>query len=377
MTDTANAITILLPSPVVVAKTLPIIQSRNIEESTWGGSAGNCLMTPRISPDGTALIIERERTWDQNIAVDWQVIEFDLPNNNLIISEESTISSSNTYKQLATTPAYGLPFVDIRGAGAWLSDISWYMTSIHLNATPGNSLNIPTGIACGGKQPVGTRVRYYIVPVEAFADPNALGSYNHYGWVDSWVQSNEMFNTSYNIPASATVKNMFSVVTACSVDSADSRNIPNWFTIPNSLNGTTDAILSQYNPKKIRALGTTIYQSKEVALHGQTTLNAGVKSLTVTLSKPVIINDSVVLLNAPFNNYAETDSYGEEFGDFCVTGALVNRGDGIANSIIFRRGISDGSVASRISWTILDISKSPIVQNNRDYFYRQRRIACI
>ncbi len=357
--STLNSMSIILAGNAPPARSFAIIQSRNNGDSTYGGSAGNCFITAYISTDGTQLILDRVRNWDQAMRVDWDVY---VMSADCVVSGEITLTrntpdtwlGAGVWKDVVSTSIlagsqyYKFRILDIRGSG-FGSNVSEYSIVSWDIVADGTC---PIYHSC----PAGTVLRYQFVK-DALADDGGLSVAG--SWGDLWKSDPRALMYSYGNNA-----NKMSLFIGCSM--AKNGNEPMHF--PQYVFGATDLRFDQYidagSSLGQPTVGWTQGGQIDAAYHGYVDLLGSETSKDITLTAAVRIVGNFAVVNGPFFSFGSVNTYSEEFGDFAFTAQLVDRGDGYSNVVRLKRGTSGGNIPAKVSWSVVNLSGEGIVPVN-------------
>lgn len=360
MVPTSNSLDVTLPSAVVVGNSFILLQSRNIGDSTYGGSAGNCLFTAKFL-NTTTVRIERVRSWDQQMSIDWEVVELTIPVPSVEVTLTSGVDCNTGLIDNSTVPFDGnIPFYDIRGNN-WASSMKEWLVSVNvINKEVVIRHNCPTGTILKLFMPKLFPNNMCAIPRDD-SNNNVSDSISVFGY-GSPITEKQLWG-------------WFTVRPASTAPNAEPNHIKSGYFEVIGTDGYFKA--SSYQPFSFQASSVFFLFLKEIALHGVEVFTGAQTTKTVALQSAVKINGNMSIINSPFFSWASVDTYSEEFGDMTFTSRLNDRGDGLADTVTISRGTSGSGVPATVSWSVLNVNDESVIPVTFvfDYYYRQRRMA--
>ncbi len=283
----------------------PLLHSRNDNESTYLGSAGNFLFTPTIPRSGNSFRVERTQTNQQVMWVYYQLIIFDTP---IVTSEEIMVGGYQTsWSQVISSQDFSRIYLE--GAYSGASNIAQLYAY-------NDSYN------CLTNAPINTKATIYSVPFSGdlelylswqlnqksqemhYSGENAFCLNNFSASEGATLNGRDIFTTRYDSSAKKLI-----------VSSHNNTPQNGETMLSGSLQTTMDAYTVQY-----------------------VTLILTTSSYTYPLPKAVADEQTLIVATGPNHSYGKVDTWEEEHGDFSVTFTPILNGNGEITTLLVERG---------------------------------------
>lgn len=342
-------------------KTLVFVAVSNLpNESTFGASMGNVLVTPIAHPTGSFVNLIRDFNYQQSIIVTVDIFEYTAASSISIERKDLILNNPSQKTTALLSNGWGpktLAIANIRGAASWNSDMAEF------TVLPQEDPDTPGYLAVFHKK-VDPALNCHVQVVTLSDQDNELQK-----TVDlATFTAGQYTQTLTNNVVKSRAMNFVSLF-GSTYGIKDGRDFP----VANMI--SDNQILWEMRNNTVSK--TWYLQTYTLKLSNQSKVYRDANLVTspttrITLPEAVEISESLALVTGQYSSWGAATTYEEESGDFSFRLQLIDRGDGFADEMDIIRGQSASNPTSYCCW---EVSTYGELQNQKtDYYYRRAKL---